>query len=148
VFSLLGDGGNHFNDSPILPGLNQRFVENNTKVNRPGNNTLFSNDLYTDKMIQNINNTHGDGKPLFMYLAYTAAHSPFMVPQTNLEKYEKIYNAGWETIREQRFEKQKELGIWPANMTLPQRLPPNQPWDSLTQDRRITPVISWLYVQV
>jgi arylsulfatase A-like enzyme len=136
VFSLLGDGGNHFNDSPILPGLNQRFVENNTIVNRPGNNTVFSNDLYTDKMIQNINNTHSDGKPLFMYLAFTAAHSPFMVPQANLEKYEKIYNAGWEAIREQRFEKQKELGIWPANMTLPQRLPPNQPWDSLTQEQK------------
>jgi arylsulfatase A-like enzyme len=136
VFSLLGDGGNHFNDSPILPGLNQKFVENNTMVNRPGNNTLFSNDLFTDKMIQNINNTHSDGKPLFMYLAYIAAHSPFMVPQMNLEKYEKIYNAGWEAIREQRFEKQKELGIWPANMTLPQRLPPNQPWDSLTQEQK------------
>jgi arylsulfatase A-like enzyme len=50
--------------------------------------------------------------------------------------YEKIYNAGWEQLREQRFEKQKELGIWPANMTLPKRLPPNQPWDSLTQAQK------------
>jgi arylsulfatase len=136
VFSLLGDGGNHWNSLPILPGLTSIYVENNTVVDRPGNNTLFSNNLYTDKMIQNINNTHGDGKPLFMYLAYTAAHSPFMVPQGNVEKYEKIYNAGWEQLREQRFEKQKELGIWPTNMTLPERLPPNQPWDSLTQKQK------------
>jgi arylsulfatase len=133
VFSLLGDGGNHWNSEGIFPGLTSIYVENNTVVDRPGNNTLFSNNLYTDKMIQNINNTRGDGKPLFMYLAFTAAHSPFMVPPGNVEKYEKIYSAGWEPLREQRFEKQKELDIWPANMTLPKRLPPNQPWDTLTQ---------------
>jgi arylsulfatase len=132
VFSLLGDGGNHWNSAPIFPGLNQNFVENNTAVKRPGNNTLFSNELYTDKMIQYINNTHGDGKPLFMYLAFTAAHSPFMAPMDTVKKYEKVYSAGWEPLRQQRFEKQKELGIWPSNMTLPMRLPPNVPWDSLS----------------
>jgi len=133
VFSLLGDGGNHWNSAPIFPGLSQNFVENNTIVNRPGNNTVFSNELYTDKMIENINSTYNDGKPLFMYLAFTAAHSPFMAPKDSIQKYEKVYSAGWEPIREQRFEKQKELGIWPSNMTLPERLPPNVPWDSLSE---------------
>ena len=133
VFSLLGDGGNHWNSAPIFPGLAQNYVENNTIVSRPGNNTLFSNELYTDKMIQNINSTYHDGKPLFMYLAFTAAHSPFQAPKENIQKYENIYTAGWEPIREQRFEKQKELGIWSPNMTLPKRLPPNVPWDSLSE---------------
>ncbi|MGE5685089.1 MAG: arylsulfatase [Nitrososphaerota archaeon] len=133
VFSLLGDGGNHWNDQAILPGLSQHYVENNTIVDRPGNNTTFSNELYTDKMIQYINTTYNDKKPLFMYLAFTAAHSPFQAPQGSIEKYEKLYDAGWESIREQRFEKQKELGIWPANMTLPQRLPTNVPWVSLSE---------------
>ena len=32
---------------------------------------------------------------------------------------------GWDKIRDQRFEKQKELGFWPSNMTDPGRLPPN-----------------------
>ena len=94
VFSLLGDGGNHWNSAPILPGLNQNFVENNTAVKRPGNNTLFSNSLYTDKMIQYVNSTHGDGKPLFMYLAFTAAHSPYMASKGTVEKYDKVYSAG------------------------------------------------------
>ncbi len=132
VFSLLGDGGNHWNSLPIFPGLNQNFVENNTIVKRPGNNTLFSNEMFTDKMIQYINSTHGDGKPLFMYLAFQAAHSPFMAPKGTVEKYEKIYSASWDTLREQRFEKQKQLGIWDSNMTLPKRLPPNVAWDSLS----------------
>ena len=53
-----------------------------------------------------------------------------------MEKYDQIYSAGWDKIREQRFEKQKELGIWPINMTFPQGLPPNAPWDSLTQEQK------------
>lgn len=136
VFSLLGDGGNHWSSAPIFPGLGSAYVENNTAVDRPGNNTLFSTNLFTDELINLVNKTRGDGNPLFMYLAPIAPHSPFMAPQDTVEKYQNVYSAGWEPLREQRFEKQKELGFWPDNMTLPERLPPNQPWDSLTQEQK------------
>ena len=37
-----------------------------------------------------------------------------------IEKYYNIYKSiGWDKIREQRFDRQKELGSWPSNMTLP-----------------------------
>lgn len=136
AFTLVGDGGNHFTNGSIFPGGHTNFIENDTKVDRPGNGTLFSNDLYTDKMIEYINQTHGDGKPLFMYLAFQVAHSPFMSPPELIEKYDKIYSVGWDQIREQRFEKQKELGIWPTNMTLPSGQPPNVPWDSLSEEEK------------
>ena len=97
---------------------------------------LFSNELYTDKMIEYINKTQGDGKPFFGYLAFQVAHSPFMTPPGTMEKYSQIYSAGWDEMRIERFQKQKELGIWPANMTLPQGQPPNEAWDSLSQEQR------------
>jgi arylsulfatase len=103
---------------------------------RPGNGIPFSNDLYTDKMIEYLNRTHDDGKPFFGYLAFQVAHSPFMSPPETIEKYNTIYSAGWDQISEQRFEKQKELGIWPANMTLSPGQPPNEPWSSLDQDEK------------
>lgn len=136
AFTLVGDGGNHFTNGSIFPGGHTIYVENDTRVDRPGNGTLFSNDLYTDKMIEYINQTQGDGKPLFMYLAYQVAHSPFMSPPETIEKYDEIYSAGWDQIREQRFEKQKEMGIWPANMTLPLGQPPNEAWDSLSEEEK------------
>jgi arylsulfatase len=122
AFTLVGDGGNHFTNGSIFPGGHTMFLENDTKVTRPGNGTLFSNDLYTDKMIEYVNKTKDDGNPLFMYLAFQVAHSPFMAPSDTVEKYAQIYGAGWDRIREQRFEKQKELGIWPTNMTLTKEL--------------------------
>ena len=134
AYTLVGDSANHFNNGSIFPGGHTTFIENDTVVNRP--NGTFSNELYTDKMIEYINKTQGDGKPFFGYLAFQVAHSPFMTPPGTMEKYSQIYSAGWDEMRIERFQKQKELGIWPANMTLPQGQPPNEAWDSLSQEQR------------
>ena len=134
AFTLVGDSANHFNNGSIFPGGHTTFIENDTVVQRP--NGTFSNDLYTDKMIEYLNKTQGDGKPFFGYLAFQVAHSPFMTPPGTMDKYGQIYSAGWDEIRVERFQKQKELGIWPANMTLPQSRPPNEAWDSLSQEQR------------
>jgi arylsulfatase len=136
-FTLLGDGANHFNDREYVPGWPVIFMENNKVVDRPGNNTVYANDLYTNKMIDYVNSTYADGKPLFMYLAFQTAHTPFQAPQDNVEKYNKMYSSiGWDKVREDRFDKQKELGFWNANMSFPDRIPPNQQWDSLSDDQK------------
>jgi arylsulfatase A-like enzyme len=87
--------------------------------------------MYTNIMLDKMKNHQADGKPLFMYLSFQASHSPFQAPQKSMKKYEGVYDVGYDKIREQRFEKQKQLGIWPQNMTLPQRLPQTPAWDSL-----------------
>ena len=92
--------------------------------------------MYTDQLLGFFKKTESEKKPFFAYLAFQVAHSPFMSPPELVDKYDKIYSAGWDKIREQRFEKQKELGFWPSNMTDPGRLPPNVVWDSLTSDQK------------
>ena len=47
-----------------------------------------------------------------------------------------VYKVGYDKLREQRFEKQQQLGIWNADIKLPQRIPPVEPWDSLTPDQK------------
>jgi arylsulfatase A-like enzyme len=136
VFTLLQDGSNHWNDKPFVPGYHVTFMENNTKVSRPGNNTVFDNEMYTDKILEYLNKTQSENKPFLAYLAFVAAHSPFQAPPENIAKYEKIYSVGWDEIREQRFDKQKELGFWPSNMSIPERLPPNESWENLTNDQK------------
>jgi arylsulfatase A-like enzyme len=135
-FVLLGDGANHFNDREYVPGWPVIFTENNTVVPRPDNNTKFSNEIYTDKILDYLKSNQADGKPFFAYLSFQVAHTPFMAPPALIDKYDKIYSVGWDKLREQRFEKQKELGFWPSNMTNPGGLPPNQAWDNLTSDQK------------
>lgn len=137
-FSLLGDGANHFNDREYVPGYPVIFTENGKEVPRPGNNTVFETDVYANKLMDYINSTHADGKPFFGYLAFQAAHTPFQAPsQSTIDKYYKMYRSmGWDKLREQRFDKQKELGIWDSNMTIPTRYPPNQPWNTLSSEQQ------------
>jgi arylsulfatase len=130
VFVLLESGAQHFNGDPYYAGGHSTFLNNNTQVPRPDNGT-YSNDIYTNIMLDKIKNHQAGGKPLFMYLSFQASHSPFQAPQESMKKYEGVYDVGYDKIREQRFEKQKQLGIWPQNMTLPQRLPQTPAWDSL-----------------
>ncbi|PWU15936.1 MAG: arylsulfatase [Verrucomicrobia bacterium] len=90
-------------------------------------------------------------KPWFVYLAFNAAHFPLHAPENEIAKYEKIYQQGWDKIREQRFERQKRLGILghTADLTPRSFIPANwanrqtgwadkynPPWDSLDGDRR------------
>lgn len=135
VLTLLEDGSNHFNSAEYVPGWSVTFMANATKVPRPQNGT-FEAEMYTDQLLGFFKKTESEKKPFFAYLAFQVAHSPFQSPPELVDKYDKIYSVGWDKIRDQRFEKQKELGFWPSNMTDPGRLPPNQVWDNLTNDQK------------
>jgi arylsulfatase A-like enzyme len=135
VFTLLQSGAQHFNGDIYYAGGHETFMHNDKIVPRPDNGT-YSNDIYTNIMLDQIKKYKDDGKPLFMYLSFQVAHSPFQAPQEFMKKYDGVYDVGYDKIREQRFEKQKQLGIWSADMKLPQRLPELPAWDSLsTEDK-------------
>ena len=75
-------------------------------------------------------------KPFFMYFALGAMHSPHHVPKEWADKYKGKFDAGWDAYRKQVFEKQKELGIIPANTVLSRHDPDVQDWDALSADER------------
>jgi arylsulfatase len=129
-FTLLEGSANHFTYESSKPGGKATFVENGKIAQKP-NTTKFSNEFYTDVIIDHIKKSQEGDKPFFAYLAYQVAHTPFQSPSEYMKKYEGVYDDGWTNIREKRFEKQKELGIWPENMTLPKLSPPLPDWDSL-----------------
>lgn len=50
-------------------------------------------------------------KPFFLYVAYTAAHWPMHALSEDVARYRGKYDAGYEPIRRQRFERLRELGL-------------------------------------
>lgn len=134
-FSLLEGAGQHFDSGTYSVGHHVTFLNNSNIVPRP-DNTTYSNDLYTNAMLSLLKKYQGDDKPFFAYLAFQVAHSPFQAPQEDIKKYDGVYNVGYDKIREQRFEKQKQLGIWPADMKLPEYIPAVTPWSNLTKDQQ------------
>ena len=51
------------------------------------------------------------GNPFFSFVAFTAPHFPLHAPQEIVDKYKPIYQQGWDRIRQQRWNKLKQLGL-------------------------------------
>jgi arylsulfatase len=75
-------------------------------------------------------------KPFFLYYALGATHTPFQAPEEYIERYRGRYDAGWDVIREERYRRQLELGVIPADTRLPPRNDDVAPWDSLSPEAR------------
>jgi arylsulfatase A-like enzyme len=52
-------------------------------------------------------------KPFFMYFAPGATHAPHHVPTEWSDKYKGRFDRGWDALREEILERQKELGVVP-----------------------------------
>jgi arylsulfatase A-like enzyme len=70
---------------------------------------FYSSKFYTDKMIGWIDADLGDGKPFFGYLAYQAVHMPLQVPAQYSGRYISTYQAGWDQVKEVRYQRQVGL---------------------------------------
>jgi arylsulfatase len=75
-------------------------------------------------------------KPFFLYYAPGATHAPHQVPKSWIEKYKGKFDAGWDQIRLETFNRQKKLGVIPANAELTPRPAGLPAWNSLSPDQK------------
>ena len=71
-------------------------------------------------------------RPFFLYLAFGAQHSPHQAPQSYLDRWRGRFDAGWDVVREQWFDRQKALGVIPPQTRLAPRNPGVKPWTELS----------------
>lgn len=134
-FALLQGGHNHFGDQTVWKSS---YRENGKDVGLPSN--FYSTDFFTDKLIQyldekkaNDDNNKDNQKPFFAYLAYTAPHWPLQAPPELIAKYRGKYDKGPEALREQRIQKQKQLGLVTQNAKQHDLVFPNgKKWNDLS----------------
>lgn len=84
------------------------LISNNTFV-APGKNFYYT-DAIRDTTVKFIRQ-HPKDKPFFFYVAYTAAHWPLHAPEKEISKYKGKFDAGWDSLRVQRFKRLRKLGI-------------------------------------
>jgi arylsulfatase A-like enzyme len=75
-------------------------------------------------------------KPFFVYYATGAVHAPHHVPQAWADKYTGQFDKGWDQVRKETLERQKQLGVVPATTRLGDRPKDIQAWDALPADQR------------
>ena len=95
--------------------------------------TYYYTDAISDHASRFIAEHHeaNADKPLFMYVAYTAAHWPMHALPEDIEKYKGRYDKGYSALRESRLARMKELGVVPADIAMS---PAAEDW-SKVQDR-------------
>lgn len=95
---------------------------------------FYTTDAFTDYALNWMDKQQTD-TPFFLYMSYTAPHDPLMAWPEDIEKYRGKYMEGYESIRNKRFEKQKELGIIDNDYPLSEAQFPE--WESLSEEQKI-----------
>ena len=73
-------------------------------------------------------------KPFFIYFAPGATHAPHHVPKEWADRYKGQFDQGWDSVREQTFARQKQLGVIPQDCQLTDRHPQIPAWDSIAPE--------------
>jgi len=95
-------------------------------------------DQITDKAIFYIDRQKkaAPDKPFFLYYAPGATHAPHQVDRYWSDLYKGKFDKGWDAYRQEVFDRQKKLGVIPANAILPERNENIKAWDKLTPDEK------------
>ena len=123
----------------FLQGENDQFhphlIRDNSAVKQPKtveDGYHFSEDI-VDDAIHHIftQQMNAPEQPFFLYLAFGAMHTPHHAPKEYIDKYKGKFDAGWDVVRQQWFERQKKIGIIPQDAELTEKNPYVRDWDSL-----------------
>ncbi|MGV3638962.1 MAG: sulfatase-like hydrolase/transferase, partial [Adhaeribacter sp.] len=126
-FGIIPGGANYF--TPFVYSDNKRY---------PAPKGFYLTNAITDSSSQFIEQhfSKKNKAPLFMYVAYTAPHWPLHALQPEIDKYKARYLAGWDKLRQARYEKQKKLGTLANNVPLSPRDATVEAWASLPQEKQ------------
>ncbi|MBK0420009.1 arylsulfatase [Leucobacter sp. CSA1] len=120
-----------------------RLVRDNSVVDVPEfPDGYFLTDQLTDEALSMIDQLRASDRerPFLLYYAHTSVHGPIQAKEADISRFRGRYEAGWNAVREERFARQRELGIVPENAELPtgaiaddDRIPS---WDRLSDEDR------------
>jgi arylsulfatase len=100
-----------------------------------GGKPFYFPEAMTDQAIEWIHGVrgHDSEKPWLLYYSTGCSHAPHHVPKEWSNKYRGQFDQGWDKLREETFERQKRLGVIPADAELTPRDEEMPAWDSLSE---------------
>ena len=134
TFTLADSGADNWEQRPYLP------LYDKANWFKDGKRTTLPDDFYSsrdlvDTMIEFIARNQGDGKPFFAYLPLQAVHIPVQAPQDYIDRYMGKYDKGWDTLRDHRQKRAKEIGLVPATSDMA-RMTTTKSWDGLSDHEK------------
>jgi arylsulfatase A-like enzyme len=114
------------------------LVQDNQFIDSPKREGYHLSEDLVDRTIAYIRDQQqaNSGRPFFTYLALGAAHAPLHAPKSYIDKYKGRFDQGWDKVREETFERQKKMGVIPADTVLPPSNPGVDAWSSLNDNQK------------
>lgn len=130
-----------------------RLPEDRKKEIDPPAEEFYATDVFNEYAIEFLKQGQETGKPWFLFLGHSSPHFPVQAPAERADKYDDTYLRGWDVLREERFERMKQLGVVDGDHweLTPRSIVPvdrddiannfsgeeNPAWDSLDRDRQL-----------
>ncbi|OOK77465.1 sulfatase family protein [Mycobacterium kansasii] len=129
-YGFMGGEAHQYN-----PGL----YHGTTPVERPDGveNYHLTTDL-ADRMIEWVHRQQAmsPDRPFFVYWAPGATHAPHHVAPEWSEPFRGRFDGGWDTLREEIYSRQQELGVIPADAALTPRHESIPAWDTMSAEQQ------------
>ncbi|HJK97785.1 MAG TPA: sulfatase-like hydrolase/transferase [Polyangiaceae bacterium LLY-WYZ-14_1] len=110
-----------------------KWFEDGERVSLPDD--FYSSRNIVDKMIGYLDEADPN-QPFFAYLSFQALHLPVQAPREFIDKYDGVFDRGWDVLRKERLERAIELGLVPPGTRLSPVAHNHRPWDSLDPDEQ------------
>ncbi|MEP4532143.1 MAG: arylsulfatase [Cyclobacteriaceae bacterium] len=147
-FGLTDGAANHFNPGPkrinepdpgrklttVPRGYPRRWAMDD-KEYLPYTTTesdFYSTDTFTDYALDYLDEYKNEENPFFLYIAYTAPHYPLHAWPEDIARYKGVYDIGWDSLRIQRFDRLKKLGLVDQTLELGPRDESASAWDTVS----------------
>lgn len=98
----------------------------------------YSTEDWTQRALQYLrgHTSNDPERPFFLYLAHNAPHVPLQARPQDIARYDGVYDAGWDALREARFERQKRAGLIPRDWELGAAAPGIPAWKDIPEVQR------------
>ncbi len=120
-YGTIHGGGSYFD--PVTLTRDNHFIR------RPEAGDYYYTDAITDHAVLYLEEAARANKPFFLYVAYTAPHWPLHAPESVVRRYRGRYAAGWDALRNERYQRMIGLGVISRQWELTPRDPRVRQWE-------------------
>lgn len=104
-----------------------------------GQEQWYTSDMFVTMGLQWMDEAIKENKPFFWYMPFNAVHFPIMAKEETIDKYTGRYSEGYTVIRNRRFAKQVQMGLFDEGELTPENPHASyKHWDKMTAAEKTT----------
>jgi arylsulfatase A-like enzyme len=133
-FILDASGADNWEQKSYMPYYRHAdWFEDGDRATLPED--FYSSAFLVDRMIDYLESGDQE-RPFLAYVAFQAIHIPIQAPKEFVDRYDGVFDEGWEALRQARWQRAVTLGLVPADAALPEAPAGTRAWADLSDDER------------